>query len=746
MPADVGDAGDRTVSSVERLELLAERVEERLVDATSRAGVDRTVRDTVGSAGPVEFVAVFCYDDREFTFRTAAGVDEETATSLVPTEGPSPGLLAVGRERTQVADPRGENSPTAWRSLAEERGVGTLAFVPVAHRGEVYRLLVVGDARRDAYGVHERDALDGLGAAVGRTIGSLQHRKRERTLEFLQAAAERLESAETAGTVYETAVEVATDVLDVEAVGVFRFDPEKNVLEPATVTALLREFYGDTLTFGPGNGDAQVWQAYATGETRTFDYLAEADRLANPDTDARSAVFVPLNEHGVLVAASRTPGTFNTRERTLVDLLASTATSALERVAHERAAREREATLSRQASRLERVEVAGRLVREVNRVLVRARSRAELEEMVCRRLTDEAFAFAWIGSVPPDGDRVEPRAWAGDGAGYLDDAPLELNGGVGEPAARAAGGEATCVDVTDHLQRSEWARAAAERGFQSACAVPLTDRGVQYGALAVYATDPGAFAEMGETLVNLGETVGYGINVAEARQGVLADRSTELELRIPGGEGFMNLVAATAGEPVSYYELTPDATGSTRLVFALTDPPVEELHALEAGSVAVESLTEVNSGAEYVFRVTVAEGSVAATLLSCGAIPEDVVAHPGETTATVRLPQERDIREFVARVSDHYPGTELLARQEVDGPARTRRSFGTDVDAALTDRQLEVLRTAYESGFFESPRETTGSELAELLGVSQPTVTRHLREGQRRVFALLFDDPAGTAR
>ena len=58
--------------------------------------------------------------------------------------------------------------------------------------------------------------------------------------------------------------------------------------------------------------------------------------------------------------------------------------------------------------------------------------------------------------------------------------------------------------------RYAWARAAAERGFQSACAVPLTDRGVQYGALAVYATDPGAFAEMGETLVNLGETVGYG--------------------------------------------------------------------------------------------------------------------------------------------------------------------------------------------------------------------------------------------
>jgi predicted DNA binding protein len=58
----------------------------------------------------------------------------------------------------------------------------------------------------------------------------------------------------------------------------------------------------------------------------------------------------------------------------------------------------------------------------------------------------------------------------------------------------------------------------------------------------------------------------------------------------------------------------------------------------------------------------------------------------------------------------------------------------------LTDRQEEVMRTAYEAGFFESPRESSGNDVADLLGVSQPTVNRHLRRGERKLLELVFDD------
>ncbi|MFC7231167.1 helix-turn-helix domain-containing protein [Saliphagus sp. GCM10025308] len=51
----------------------------------------------------------------------------------------------------------------------------------------------------------------------------------------------------------------------------------------------------------------------------------------------------------------------------------------------------------------------------------------------------------------------------------------------------------------------------------------------------------------------------------------------------------------------------------------------------------------------------------------------------------------------------------------------------------------ETLRLAYYSGYFESPREHTGGEVADLLDVSQPTFTRHLRIAERKVYELLFE-------
>jgi len=53
-----------------------------------------------------------------------------------------------------------------------------------------------------------------------------------------------------------------------------------------------------------------------------------------------------------------------------------------------------------------------------------------------------------------------------------------------------------------------------------------------------------------------------------------------------------------------------------------------------------------------------------------------------------------------------------------------------------------VLRTAYFAGFFEWPRQSTGEEVAEMLDVTQPTVNRHLRLGQQRLLAQLFDEEA----
>lgn len=51
-----------------------------------------------------------------------------------------------------------------------------------------------------------------------------------------------------------------------------------------------------------------------------------------------------------------------------------------------------------------------------------------------------------------------------------------------------------------------------------------------------------------------------------------------------------------------------------------------------------------------------------------------------------------------------------------------------------------MIQTAYYSGFFESPRESTGEEIAETLGISLPAFYQHARIVQRKLFATLFEE------
>lgn len=57
----------------------------------------------------------------------------------------------------------------------------------------------------------------------------------------------------------------------------------------------------------------------------------------------------------------------------------------------------------------------------------------------------------------------------------------------------------------------------------------------------------------------------------------------------------------------------------------------------------------------------------------------------------------------------------------------------------LTDRQLEVLTTAYEMGYFRRPKGANATEIADALGIAQSTFTEHLVAAQRKLLEDLLD-------
>jgi PAS domain S-box-containing protein len=673
----------------------------------------------------------------------AGGLAEQFAGEPKPEQESNPARRALDSNETQVFQHVGaRENEEAWRSQLQDADIQSYATIPVVYEENRYGVIAVFSGEDERFGSRKRAVLDELGETVGHAIAGVESRQREETLTALYQATERFLTAESPQEVSEVAVDTAMEVLDLPGIGIFLFDDETNLLSPVAGTETFLDFFGESPVFGPGKEDSITWNTYVTGETQCFTDVHESDRLAKPDTSARSSLLIPLGEHGVFVAASTEVGIFSEQKRQLVGLLAATTEAALDRVAGQADIRERDAALEERAEQLDRTEQVLSVSQDITALIRDAMTRTEIEDGLCDQLVEhDCLAFAWVGQRSAEATELKPRTWAGDEDGYLDAISLGLEGD--EPALRTAtNGETTTVpNVTTHIREQAWAREAIDRGFQSVLAVPLAYGDTDYGVVVIYSTEPGTFADIDELVIDeFGSTIAYGINSVETRRGILAEQVTELDIYLGQTNTFLNAVAATVGGPVSYHEMAPLDDQTTQILFSLSDPPVEEVLALESQFVSVNSLTHTQRGGTDLFRATISGETVATELLDCGGIPEEVTATPTETRATVQLSAELSGREFLDRLRDHYPDAELRSKHDNGAVSHKGREIHRALDEQLTDRQREVLMSAYESGFFQSPRETTGEELAALLDISQPTVTHHLREAQHRLFSALFED------
>ncbi|SEO56273.1 hypothetical protein SAMN04487948_103243 [Halogranum amylolyticum] len=58
-----------------------------------------------------------------------------------------------------------------------------------------------------------------------------------------------------------------------------------------------------------------------------------------------------------------------------------------------------------------------------------------------------------------------------------------------------------------------------------------------------------------------------------------------------------------------------------------------------------------------------------------------------------------------------------------------------DALPTLTERQREVLTTAFDAGYYEIPRRTTTEEIAAVVGVERRTAEEHLRRAENKLLA-----------
>jgi predicted DNA binding protein len=620
--------------------------------------------------------------------------------------------------------------------------------------GESYdmevRLQTAPDRTRWVRAIGEPVREDG---EVVRIQGSIQditaQKEHEQALRSLNEATRGLLGAETEADVADIVVDAAADVLDTGGVVLYLLDSESNRLEPAAYSDGFTAPSGGAPSVGAGDGDSLLWNCFVTGTPTVFD---DTDALAHSKLlgpDVGGGLLFPLGDHGVFVVAT-TATTVDTGTRQLAETLVATTETGLDRLENEASLRERDAELEARNERLQRQVQITDIIRGIDRSLIQANSREEIEQAVCRQLVEAAdVAFAWIGAVDGGGETLVPSAWAGTGDEYLDAVSFETDVEAPEPAAATVTSEQPTIvgNVVDDMKREPWRKRALASDFHSVLSVPLTYEGYFYGVLAVYADEPDVFDDLERTVfAELGTNIANSINAIETRRALHADTLVELSLVVDPADTFHGRIATAADCQIEYEGLVTHTDGESRLFFAATGSDPDSIEAVLDDLVSVQDYRLVDESEErLLFEVTVSGAVLPARLVRHGASPRSIRVTDAGMEVVVDVPTKTDVREFFGMVRDIAPSVELVGKRTVERATQTRQELVSDLFDTLTERQLEVLRTAYFAGFFDWPRTSTGEDVAEMLDVTQPTVNRHLRFAQQRLLEQLLDDSTPTA-
>lgn len=223
------------------------------------------------------------------------------------------------------------------------------------------------------------------------------------------------------------------------------------------------------------------------------------------------------------------------------------------------------------------------------------------------------------------------------------------------------------------------------------------------------------------------------------------ETGTELEFRVTDAEEYPFVRLSSEEEcRLVLEDLVPQSNGDYLEFFRITDGSTARIVELAepADTVEVRPIEEYDDGGLFEFRVSEPEACVAISLVDEGALPRELSADRGEGRVVADVLPPHDACDVIDAFQDTHPSTELVAKRErpVTAPLFLQQQFRDLFDEVLTDRQREVLMTAYLSGYFEQPRETDSTDLADRLDISQSTFSQHLRTAQRKVISTLYDE------
>ncbi|GAA0238759.1 PAS domain S-box protein [Haladaptatus pallidirubidus] len=410
--------------------------------------------------------------------------------------------------------------------------------------------------------------------------------------------------------------------------------------------------------------------------------------------------------------------------------------------------KEREEAIEQHRDHLKTLNRINRLIREVNQTLVRTTTRNEIETSVCERLAaSDLYQDAFIGerSLPSGG--IEPRTGANMNGIYFDlldeaDSAETSTGGAAE-AIRTQELQLIRSIESDPRFPDLLREEALANGYRSVLCVPLVYGETTYGVLVVHASRSDAFSEREQAVFEeLSETIGYAIHAAESKKLLHTDSHYELTFDLTETTAFFITASADLQCSITLEDLVPSTNKELLYYITLENAPVDSFLEMARQQSIVKKARCISAESESSLLEIVFVGASTSpqVLIERGARIKHAKVTEGTGSFVAEAPADADIRALTDAVQSIHPNAHLTMKQEIKRSLPPLRRQHARITHQLTDRQQASLTAAYNAGFFEWPRESTGEEVANSLGVSAPTFHQHLRASERKLLAAFFGE------
>lgn len=174
----------------------------------------------------------------------------------------------------------------------------------------------------------------------------------------------------------------------------------------------------------------------------------------------------------------------------------------------------------------------------------------------------------------------------------------------------------------------------------------------------------------------------------------------------------------------------PESDGVTEFVVDVTSPPED-----------VPAELAFSYGDKHVFRLD-HDGSAdcpCECLGEFGCPTHRYVARRGTLELVFHAADYEELQAVIAELRERFPDADV--KRLVRSPTGEAERDAVFVDRGrLTDRQREVLRTAYEMGYFERPRRANATDVADALGINQSTFSEHMVAAQTKLLGDVFEE------